>query len=130
MSRETLITKIKKLQDDMKEETLEAGVPKIIFDATTNKIDLYTDEELTELYSWLATTEKHEFDSILKIRRMVAPHAWHNYKVFEIQGLREQELLKEAQEKLMDHWKKPYRPKRRVKRRKHVTKEPNTSNLT
>lgn len=63
-----------------------------------------------------------EYNEVKKIYELLPPEMWRRYELFEIEGLREQELLQAACRKLWSAWRKN-RPSLFNKDRKDNDKE-------
>lgn len=104
------------LHNLMKNLTIEAGVSDIRYNSIIVDIDDFNEEELKKILEWLYQIREHEYEALKKIKDLLPDEMWERYDLFNITGLTEQGLLKEAKRKLRDVWRKPYRTQEQQKR--------------
>src|SRR4051812_10071851 len=103
--KETIIS----IHQSMEKLTLEAGVAKKKYDSVIVDLEEFTDAELEALALWLTMVQKDQYKSVKEIKGLLKDEYWERYKSFGVKGLREQDLLKEAQKELKKIWDYPYR---------------------
>lgn len=59
----------------------------------------------------------HEYKEVIAVYALLQPEIWERYKLFEVEGLREQKLLEEASKLLVRKWRTK-RPKLFGKKRR------------
>ena len=128
MDRPVLLDTIRFLHSDMKERTLWAGVNEKRFEKVVKNVDLYTDEELTEVYDWLLNVWDNQYKVLVTVYNMVPPQNWENYALLGIEDLQEQILMSRAKRALFDVWKNSYYPSRKIIRKvnRNVQEEKST----
>lgn len=98
-SNETIVDLLSKMQPLL----LVAGVPKHQIRVRTNKSRI---EILSKAFNWLHDLFiSPEFEELISVWKLLPEKTWRRYALFEIEGLREQELLKIAKKKVLKKWK-------------------------
>jgi len=98
-SNETLIG----LLTEMRPLLLVAGVPKCQIQIRTSKSHIKT---LVKAFDWLHNLYlSPEFAELKSVWGLLPEETWKRYTLYEIKDLREQELLKVAQKKVLKLWK-------------------------
>jgi len=106
VSQEQMTKYIATLAEEMKAETLEAGIPEAIYLKMVSNLDCKSLPELIALSDWLQEVHREDFNEILKIRKLVPAKNWMYYKLNPgFRPLREQILLAKAQKKLKQTWR-------------------------
>lgn len=103
---------VKALLDEMSFLLIEAGVParqvKMPEGRPPDQIKI---EKYTEAFDWLhRLSQSDAMTAVQKAKALLPQEIWDNYKSFDINGLREQGILADAQLLLRKEWKKqrPY----------------------
>jgi len=82
---------------------LVAGVPEKQIRIRTSKSHI---ETLSKAFNWLHDLYlSPEFAELKSVWALLPEKTWRRYDLFEIEGLREQELLKIAKKKVLRLWK-------------------------
>lgn len=111
------------LLDEMRLLLLVAGVPKGQIRVRDGRLQIKT---LSAAFDWLHDFKMSaEYIELVKVRKLLPEATWRHYKLYEIEGLREQKLLITAAKKVAKKWKsgrpKVFNPNR--KRRNNDKKE-------
>lgn len=102
----------------MKSILLAAGIPEEQIRMRSGQHQIKT---CAKTYDWLHDLYmSNAYQDVRAIWRLVDPETWRRYKLFEIDGLKEQELLECASKKLRKAWKTK-RPRLLGKDRKRDT---------
>jgi hypothetical protein len=92
----------------MEELTLNAGVPPSQWDEVTKHEPDLISSVLQERLLFLIEVRQNQFDSLLKVWKLVPVSAWAMYKMLGQKKLEEQKLLREKQKALRKVWKERY----------------------
>jgi len=99
---------IEALVAEMKQLTLQAGVPVETFNKILDADQLLTDEDLDNRLDFLKRTQQKEYFKVFDIQRLLPDTVWKRYEEFGEYSLREQRLLREARKELRKVWRKRY----------------------
>ena len=103
MIAETSNESIFGLLQKMRPLLLVAGVPEEQIRVRAGKPRI---ETLSRAFNWLHDLYMSpEFENLISVWKLLPKETWAKYKLFEFEGLREQELLKVAQKKVLKLWK-------------------------
>lgn len=87
----------------MKPILLAAGIPEEQIRMRNGRHQIKT---CAKTYDWLHDLYmSNDYSGVRAIWKLVDPETWRRYKLFEIEGLKEQELLEHASKKLRKAWK-------------------------
>ncbi len=114
MNVTALSNSIHSLVVEMKDITLEAGVPAHTFNQILEVDQELTFEDLENRLEFLTATRQKQYQAVLEIWRLLPPLIWLRYEQFGETQLREQKLLKEARYQLRRVWRKRYGEKEPV----------------
>jgi hypothetical protein len=104
MIAQTSIESINELLGQLKEPLLQAGVPEeqIRVRNTKHKVKV-----CSRAFDWLHDVKiSPEMVTFRDVRGLLPEETWRRYKLLEIEGLREQELLAQASKALRARWRK------------------------
>jgi len=91
------------LLEEMKPMLIVAGVPKGQIRVRDGRLQIKT---LSAAFDWLHDFRmSEEFSELVKVRKLLPEATWKRYKLYEIDGLREQKLLEVAMKKVARKWK-------------------------
>lgn len=94
---------INSLLDEMRPLLLIAGVPKEQIRVRSGKPQIQT---LSRAFDWLHDLKMSlEYRAMVIVWKLLPESTWKRYDLYQITGLREQELLKTAKKKLLKLWK-------------------------
>src|SRR4051812_15651074 len=99
---------IESLINEMRDLTLQAGVPVHTFNQIMEVDHNLTEEDLESRLEFLQKTKDGPYWGVLSIWRLLTPETWKRYEEFGETQLREQKLLKDARLKLRKVWRKRY----------------------
>jgi len=85
-------------ESGMRHSTISEPIDFIILDSPDK-------ETLLGIRKWLQRIIDPAFQEVIKVRKMVKPEVWANYKSLGVVGLAEQELLAAAHKKLRIAWR-------------------------
>ena len=106
------------LHESMRKLTLEAGVSDRQYKSVVADIDVMGDAELRLLEVWLRSIKEREYEDLKNTWALVPEEMWSRYELFNIKGLQEQALLRDARRALRDVWRIPYRTEHQLRRRR------------
>ena len=106
------------LHESMRKLTLEAGVSDRQYKSVVADIDVMGDAELRLLEVWLKSIREREYEDLKNTWALVPEEMWSRYELFNIKGLQEQALLRDARRALRDVWRIPYRTEHQIRRRR------------
>ena len=94
---------LKKLLDEMRTVLLEVGVP-------AKQINIRTESPkpatLLKAFDWLHDIKiSPQWDKFMYAWNLLPGKTWRQYKILEIEGLREQLILESAKKALLSLWK-------------------------
>jgi len=100
----TAIESINKLLDEVRPTLLLAGVPKECI-KIKKRDKPYRIDACNRAFDWLHNLKMaYEFTDLIAARALLPEETWARYELFEIEGLREQGILVEAQRALLKKW--------------------------
>ncbi len=94
---------ISDLLNSMRSLLIVAGVPREQIQIRANKPQIQT---IAKAFDWLHDLKMSpEYIALFKVRNLLPESMWEKYELLDIEGLREQELLKDAGKKVLKLWK-------------------------
>ncbi len=94
---------INSLLDEMRPLLIVAGVPKGQIRVRSGKLQIAT---LSKAFDWLHNLKMSPtFEDLIKVWKLRPESTWGRYKLYQIDGLKEQELLGVASKKVLKLWK-------------------------
>lgn len=93
----------------MAKYTLSAGIEQKKYNSVIADLDEFNETELIELEIWLKDVCANEYKAVKEVRELLRDEIWERYKLFNVTGLREQDMLKKAESSLKRIWLNPYR---------------------
>lgn len=109
MEVEQLRKMIVDLHSKMREAVLKTQMKESKFDHPIKHIEDLDEDELITIYYWLEDIYKNQYKKYITIRSLLPEEIWARYIAFGKTDLREQVLLKEAENELKARWKKSWR---------------------
>lgn len=109
MTLADLTSRIEPLWLEMKEITLQAGVPENQYERI-REVDpeTITLDEMSDRLRFLQAVRAEQYQQVLVIWRLLKPEVWARYLEMGESNLREQRLLREARRNLKRIWKDKY----------------------
>lgn len=103
MPAKTSNESINSLLDTMRDLLIVAGVPKGQIRVREGKPQVAT---LSKAFDWLHNLKiSPAFEDLIKTWKLLPEATWARYKLYQIEGLKEQELLIIASKKILKLWK-------------------------
>lgn len=103
MPAKTSSESISSLLDTMRSLLIVAGIPKEQIRIRKGKPRI---ETLSKAFDWLHNLKiSPAFEDLIKVWKLLPEAIWARYKLYQIEGLKEQELLIIASKKVLKLWK-------------------------
>ncbi len=94
---------LKELLNEMRPLLIVAGVPKEQIRVRDGKLQI---ETLSKAFDWLHNLKMSPvWSELVKVRKLLPEATWKKYKLYELEGLREIDLLDDASKKVAKLWK-------------------------
>jgi len=105
------------MHQEMKALTMDCKVEEKRYQSVILDLAEFEKEEIRELYEWLKKIYDNEFKHLRYVWTLLTPDQWKNYETYDIQGTREQKMLKEARKAIRTIWEtKIYRTQKQLNR--------------
>lgn len=97
------------MHNEMKLLTLTCKVDQKRYDSVILDLEEFEEYELQELFEWLRGIYENQYKQLKYVWTLLTPEMWEKYKTFNIEGTREQGMLKDAKKAMRLVWETPYR---------------------